>query len=59
MIDTVTGGTYTEQSWSGFIDTTGSSRIVVQAYQSSGGVLTLQGGQNGRTQVSAAAAYWN
>lgn len=59
MIDTVPGGTYVEQSWSGVINTTGSSRIVVQAYQTSGGVLTLQGGQNGRTQLTAIAAYWN
>lgn len=59
MIDTVPAGTYTEQSWSGFINTTGSSRIVVQAYQSSGATLTLQGGQTGRTQVTAVGVYWN
>lgn len=51
--------TYTEQSWSGLIPTNTASLLVVQAYQTSGGALTLTSGSTGRTQCQCLGVYWN
>lgn len=51
--------TYTEQSWSGLINTNTASLLIVQAYQTSGGALTLTSGSTGRTQVQMLGVYWN
>jgi hypothetical protein len=51
--------TYTEQSWSGLVKTTTTSLLIVQAYQSSGGALTLTSGATGRTQAQMLGVYWN